>query len=84
MRQNKSQYRRESAAEKARKVQAKLDLVKYEIVDDDIKFLSGTYYGRTVKELWYLGSDERDYIISHLWNLHDEQVMSIIRSLTCK
>lgn len=83
-RHNKSQFRREEAAEKTKRAQASLDLVKYEIIDDDVRFLSGHYYGETVRNLWPKGPDERDYIISHLWNLHDEAVMSIIRSLVCK
>lgn len=84
MRQNRSHIRRESAADKARKAQKKLDLVQYTIEDDDIKFLSGPYYGKTVREIWFSGPEERDYVVSHLWNLHDEKVMKIIRELTCK
>lgn len=74
-------FRREEAAKKkAVKVRA----VKYELIEesDDVIFLEGPYRGRTVRELFPLGPNERDYIVKELWFQNDIRVNQIIASMT--
>lgn len=73
--------RREKAGEKAKKRQKKLDQISYEVKDGDIHILSGTYLGRTVRELWQSGPIERDYIVQRLWFTNDRAVVEVINSL---
>jgi hypothetical protein len=80
----KVQDRFEKAGEKARKVQKKLDLVKYIIDDNGILLTSGPYTGQYVIDVWKLGPVERDYVIKNLWFRNDEQVNQILHTLCCK
>lgn len=70
--------------EAAKKKPVKVRNVGYEVVEesDDVIFLDGPYRGRTVRELFPLGPNERDYIVRELWFLNDERVNSIISSMT--
>lgn len=75
-------FRREEAAKKKKAV--KVRAVRYEIVEetDDVIFLDGPYRGRTIRELFPLGPNERDYIVKELWFQNDDRVNQIIASMT--
>lgn len=76
--------RKEEAGRKAEIVNRRSDSIKYEIVDNNIIILSGSYANRGIRELWYIGDAERDYIIEKLWSLGDEKINNIIKSMTCE
>ena len=77
-------FRREKAAEKTKKVAKKVKTVRYELVeeDNDLIFLEGPYMGRTLREIWPLGQRERDYVTKELYFLNNDQINSIIYSMT--
>jgi len=76
-----SNMRRGQALDKAKRVQARLKLVEYRVEGDDVLILSGPYNGQTLKQLWAVGPNERDYIVKNLAMRNDTQVMEVIRSL---
>ena len=73
--------RRGYALEKAKKAQARLKLVEYQVKNGDIILLSGPYNGQSVAQLWARGENERDYVVKNLCMRNDEQVMEVIRGL---
>ncbi len=76
--------RREKAGEAAKRQQKQLNLVGYQVENDDIVLTNGPYGGRRVRELFAQGPIERDYVIKNLWFRGDEKVVQIINSLVCK
>ncbi len=76
--------RRDQAAEKARKRARQVEDVEYELEGEDIRLLSGQYKGILASQLFKTGPQERDYVVKHLWFVHDDQAMSIIRGFLCK
>ena len=60
-----------------------LDRLDYEILEDDVKFLSGPYAGDLLSELWLKGPNERDWVVNKLWSKNDVQVNEIIKKLAC-
>ena len=75
------QLRRNQAVEKAKRLQAKLRLVKYRVENGDILILSGPYNGQLVTQLWARGDNERDYIVKNLCMRNDPEVLAVIRGL---
>jgi len=73
--------RRGQALEKAKRVQARLKLVEYRVEAGDVLIFSGPYNGQTLKQLWAVGPNERDYVVKNLAMRNDVKVMAIIRSL---
>lgn len=80
---NKVDYnlRKGQAADKAKKLQAKIKLVEYRIEDDDAVILSGPYMGKTIKSIWFLGEAERDYIVKNFCMRNDSKIVEIVRQL---
>lgn len=78
---SKSQARRENAYDAAQRKKRLLHLVEYVVEEDDIIILSGVFTGRSVRELFSVGPNERDYIVKNLWYRNDEQVRKILREL---
>jgi len=76
--------RRETAAKKARRVARKAEKVEYQLEGGDIKILSGRFAGVYVSDLFSRGSEERDFVIKHVWFDHDASAMAIIRSFLCE
>lgn len=77
-----SMARRDKAEKKAKYY--KTDAVKYQIDNGDIVFLEGPYGGKYASQLFNAGVKERDYVVTHLWNTNNTEVMSIIRNWVCK
>jgi len=75
--------KREDAAKKAQKVKKTLSYVEYDIVDDDIILRTGQYRNQSVRYLWTVGANERDYIITNIWFRNDPEVSRIINELCC-
>jgi hypothetical protein len=81
---SRTMMRKEKSGKETLKRKRKLDVVTYEIIDDDIIFKSGTFLNRSVRELYKLGPIERDYIVQHLWFTNDDAVIKIINSMCAK
>jgi len=75
--------RREEAGHKSKKAKKTLAYVEYDIVDNDIILRTGQYRNRGVRELWFSGANERDYIITNIWFRHDPAANRIINELCC-
>jgi len=75
--------RRDKAAEEKKKVSYTLALVRFEYVEDgaDILLLEGPYAGKTVKQVFLIGEEERDYIIKQLWYRGDQKINAIIEGM---
>lgn len=80
--QNFNKYKEnKDSLEKTKRVQ---EVAEYQIEDNDVMILSGSYNGMRVSELWEKGPIERDWVINKLWILNDEKVNNIIRKLFCR
>lgn len=58
--------------------------VKFDVEGDDVKFTTGPYSGKTVKQIFESGPDERDYIMKNVYSTNNSAAMKIIRSMACK
>ena len=63
---------------------AKKTYSAYKVEDGNILLLNGPYQGYWVKEMWFQGSDERDYIFKHIYKRGEPEVVKIIKELFCK
>jgi len=75
--------RKDRAGIKTRRAQ-RPKTIEYCVENDDILLLSGLYNGQYVRELFQKGPAERDYIVKNLWFQHDDEIIKIINSLTCR
>jgi hypothetical protein len=60
------------------------ELAEYEILEDDILFLSGLYVGKKLSEVWKISKEARDWVIKSLWALGNEDVNKVIRLYLCE
>jgi hypothetical protein len=61
------------------------ELAEFQILKEerDIVFLSGTYVGKKVSEVWQSGAAGRDWIIKSVWSQNNEEVNEIIKQFFC-
>ena len=59
------------------------DRIDYEVLEGDLKFLSGPYAGDLLSEIWHKGPNERDWVVNKLWSKNDPVVNEIIKKLSC-
>ena len=76
--------RRDKAAEKQkRKPASVVTPVEFEYLaeSEDILLLNGPYSGKTLRQIFPEGQEERDYIVKKLWYLNNPQINVVIESM---
>jgi len=84
LKQNATMFRGEQAFYKEKKLKKTIDSPHYKVENGDIYLLTGQYSNCWVIDLWGKGSNERDYIIKHLYVLKDLEIQRIIKGLFCQ
>ena len=54
---------------------------EYVLNGEEITLITGPYIGRTVRDLWTLGEQERDYVYKWVYRRAPEEVRQIIKKL---
>lgn len=76
--------RREEARKNNDKQRKAAEIIDYSFHGDDVVLDTGKWKGKSVRELWGLSAEGRDYIVEHLWNRNDDDLNAIIRTLVCR
>ena len=84
IKQNAAMVRGEQALRKEHVRSRKKNSPHYKIEEDDILLLTGSYANKRIKELWFTGPKERDYIYQYLYSCVDPEVQRIIKQFFCK